>query len=102
MGSRSLEKAKSAIETLKEECPEASNTVEAVQLDLTSDQSIENALNQVQTNQGRLDVLINNAGMRSYCRHFDSSFQLIYPRSDLRPGIPRQQGLTARVFQQGL
>ncbi|KAJ9496101.1 hypothetical protein H2202_008347 [Exophiala xenobiotica] len=62
MGSRSLEKAKAAIETLKEDCPEASNTVEAVQLDLTSDQSIENAFKQVETNQGRLDVLINNAG----------------------------------------
>jgi NAD(P)-dependent dehydrogenase (short-subunit alcohol dehydrogenase family) len=70
MGSRSLEKAKSAIETLKEDCPAASNTVEAVQLDLTSDQSIENAFKQVETNQGRLDVLINNAGMCSYCDAF--------------------------------
>jgi NAD(P)-dependent dehydrogenase (short-subunit alcohol dehydrogenase family) len=62
MGSRSLDKANTAIETLRSECPGASNTVEAVQVDLTSDESIENAFKQVESSHGRVDVLINNAG----------------------------------------
>ncbi|KIW15752.1 hypothetical protein PV08_05802 [Exophiala spinifera] len=62
MGSRSLDKAETAIETLKKECPQSSNTVEAVQLDLASDDSIEKAFKHVEKTHGLLDVLINNAG----------------------------------------
>ena len=62
MGSRSLDKAKIAIETLRSECPGATNPVEAVQVDLTSDESIENAFKQVESSHGHIDVLINNAG----------------------------------------
>ena len=64
LGSRSLEKAKRAIETLHKECPESTNTVEIVQVDLTSDESIEKAFEQVKASPGHLDVLINNAGMQ--------------------------------------
>lgn len=64
LGSRSLEKAKRAIETLHKECPESTNTVEAVQVDLTSDESIEKAFEQVKSSAGRIDALINNAGPR--------------------------------------
>lgn len=62
LGSRSLEKAKLAIETLHKECPESTNTVEAVQVDLTSDESIEKAFEQVKASPGHIDALINNAG----------------------------------------
>ncbi|KAE8440459.1 hypothetical protein EG329_007591 [Mollisiaceae sp. DMI_Dod_QoI] len=62
LGSRSLEKAKIAIETLRKECPETTNTVEAIQVDLTSDESIENAFAQVDKSPGYVDALINNAG----------------------------------------
>lgn len=62
LGSRSPEKAKLAIETLHKECPDATSTVEAVQVDLTSDESIEKAFDQVKASPGYLDVLINNAG----------------------------------------
>ncbi|KAK4935318.1 hypothetical protein LTR10_023609 [Elasticomyces elasticus] len=62
MGSRSLNNAKTAIETLKKECPEATNIVEPVQLDLTSDESIQKAYEHVAADHGRLDVLVNNAG----------------------------------------
>ncbi|RYP17052.1 hypothetical protein DL765_004751 [Monosporascus sp. GIB2] len=62
LGSRSLEKAKRAAERLHEEVPAATNTVEILPLDLTSDQSIENAFEQVKSGPGRLDILINNAG----------------------------------------
>ena len=65
LGSRSLEKAKLAIETLHKECPESTNTVEAVQVDLTSDKSIEKAFERVKTSPGHIDALINNAGMHT-------------------------------------
>lgn len=63
LGSRSLENGKLAIESLKNECPEATNTVELIQVDLTSDDSIEKAFEQFRASQGHLDILINNAGM---------------------------------------
>ena len=63
LGSRSLEKASVAVKSLREECPESINTVEAVQVDLNSDKSIEKAFEQVKTNPGYIDTLINNAGM---------------------------------------
>ncbi|RYP51526.1 hypothetical protein DL769_010802 [Monosporascus sp. CRB-8-3] len=62
LGSRSLEKASRAVERLREEVPAATNTVEILPVDLTSDQSIENAFEQVKSGPGRLDILINNAG----------------------------------------
>ncbi|KAJ7676291.1 hypothetical protein B0H17DRAFT_987715 [Mycena rosella] len=62
LGSRSLDKARRAIGTLHSECPTATNTVEAVQLDLTSDESIEKASEHIKASLGRLDILINNAG----------------------------------------
>ena len=65
LGSCSLEKAKLAIETLHKECPESTNTVEAVRVDLTSDESIEKALEQVKASPGHIDALINNAGMHA-------------------------------------
>lgn len=63
LGGRSLEKAKLAIESIHKECPEATNTVETLEVDLTSDESIEKAYEQVKTSPGHLDVLINNAGI---------------------------------------
>lgn len=63
LGSRTLSKANQAIETLHKECPDATNTIEAVPVDLVSDESIEKAYEQVKTNSGHIDALINNAGM---------------------------------------
>lgn len=65
LGSRSLEKLNFAIETLHKECPGSTNTVEALHLDLTSDESIEKAFEQVKASPGHIDVLINNAGMHT-------------------------------------
>ncbi|KAK9482245.1 hypothetical protein V1527DRAFT_34203 [Lipomyces starkeyi] len=62
LGSRSLEKGKAAIEKLHKESPGVTNTVEVVQVDLHSDESIQNAFEQVKASPGRLDALVNNAG----------------------------------------
>ena len=62
VGSRSIEKGKLAIDKLRKECPDAPNTLELLQVDLTSDESIEKAFEKVKASPGHLDVLINNAG----------------------------------------
>ncbi|KAI0433399.1 hypothetical protein F5Y09DRAFT_328956 [Xylaria sp. FL1042] len=62
LGSRSLEKGKTVLEKIKTEYRSAANTVEVLQIDLYSDESIEQAFEVVNSSQGRLDALINNAG----------------------------------------
>ena len=62
LGSRSVKKGKLAIEKLHEEVPETRSTVELIQVDVTSDESIQKAFDQVSASPGYLDVLINNAG----------------------------------------
>ena len=63
MGSRSLEKGEAAIKKIKEEVPNSSNTLELIQLDVTSDESIQKAYEQIIKSPGRLDALVNNAGI---------------------------------------
>lgn len=69
LGSRSVEKGRSAIDTLRKECSATSNTVETVQVDISNDESIEKAFKQVQTNPGHIDILVNNAGTYKPKRH---------------------------------
>ena len=66
LGSRSLENARLAVDTLHKECPEVTNTVESLQVDLTSDDSIQKAFEQVKANPGHVDTLINNAGKQFF------------------------------------
>ena len=67
LGSRSMEKGETAIKKLQEECSGSSNTVELLQVDLDQDESIEKAYEQVKSNPGKLDILINNAGILATC-----------------------------------
>ncbi|KAJ5640178.1 uncharacterized protein N7484_008040 [Penicillium longicatenatum] len=62
MGSRSLDKATKAIKEIQNECPKATNKIEPLQVDLTSDESIESAFENVKSGPGYIDVLVNNAG----------------------------------------
>lgn len=62
MGSRSIERANAAMEQLKEEVPKTSSTVEPVQVDIASDESIEKAREHVKVTYGHIDALVNNAG----------------------------------------
>ncbi|KAJ8109868.1 hypothetical protein ONZ43_g6018 [Nemania bipapillata] len=62
LGSRSVEKGKTALQKIQEECRGSKNTVEILQIDLTSDESIEKAFETIKNGPGRVDVLIHNAG----------------------------------------
>jgi NAD(P)-dependent dehydrogenase (short-subunit alcohol dehydrogenase family) len=62
LGSRSVEKGSAAVENIQKECPGVENTVELLELDLGSDESIEKAFDQVKAKHGHIDILINNAG----------------------------------------
>ncbi|KAI0609184.1 FabG Dehydrogenase with different specificities (related to short-chain alcohol dehydrogenase) [Pyrenophora tritici-repentis] len=62
MGSRSLEKAETAIAKLKSEVPESKNEVSALQVDIEDDESIEKAFGEVHGKWRRVDGLVNNAG----------------------------------------
>lgn len=62
LGSRSPERGQQAVEKLQKECAGSANTVESIQVDVSSDSSIEKAFESVKASAGRLDTLINNAG----------------------------------------
>jgi len=62
LGSRSLESGHHAVATLQKQCAASSSTVEAIQVDLSSDSSIEKAFETTKTRAGYIDCLINNAG----------------------------------------
>ncbi|KAL9110352.1 MAG: hypothetical protein Q9227_005083 [Pyrenula ochraceoflavens] len=76
LGARTSEKANSAVEKLQKECPESKNAVEALEVDLVSDESIEKAFEQVQANPGRIDTLINNAGATFDLEYLDGKVSL--------------------------
>ena len=66
LGARSLLKAKDTIEALKKlkgsGDPSLESTLEAVQVDLESDESISKAFESVQAKHTHIDILINNGG----------------------------------------
>ena len=59
---RSLDKVKEAVSSLSKSAS-AEDTFSAVELDISSDASISNAFDEIQSEHGRLDVLVNNAGI---------------------------------------
>jgi NAD(P)-dependent dehydrogenase (short-subunit alcohol dehydrogenase family) len=60
LGSRNLENGLEAINTLK---AEGLNNVEAIELDITSDESVKKARTEIGKKTELLDILINNAGI---------------------------------------
>jgi NAD(P)-dependent dehydrogenase (short-subunit alcohol dehydrogenase family) len=70
MGSRSLSKAQTAISSLP-----TGLSIQPLELDVTSDASIQAAYDAVASEHGRLDVLINNAGIANRAVHPDATFR---------------------------
>jgi NAD(P)-dependent dehydrogenase (short-subunit alcohol dehydrogenase family) len=65
MGSRSLDKAKDAISKLQSAVLDSQSEIVPIQIDIENDASIQNAFKEVESKYGRVDVLVNNAGMDS-------------------------------------
>lgn len=76
IGSRSVSNGENAISTLKKEIPESPSSLSVVQVDISSDESIEKALEHISTTFSKLDVLINNAGAGFDCEHRDGKLSL--------------------------
>ncbi|KAH7171264.1 hypothetical protein EDB81DRAFT_910042 [Dactylonectria macrodidyma] len=62
LGSRSLEKAEAAIQSLAAEFPSTKSNVVPIQIDIENDASINAAFKSIETEYGCLDALVNNAG----------------------------------------
>jgi len=62
LGARSVDKANQAIASVKEESQASKSNLSSVQVDVSSDDSIRKAFEQVKSQHGRLDTLVNNAG----------------------------------------
>ena len=62
LGARNPQKGSEAVTKILDANPGAKDRLETIQLDVTSDASIEAAVAAVQAKFGRLDVLVNNAG----------------------------------------
>jgi NAD(P)-dependent dehydrogenase (short-subunit alcohol dehydrogenase family) len=73
MAGRSLEKAEAAKSEI--EAIGIKGTLSAIQLDVTDEKSIENAVSIVEHQFGRLDVLVNNAGVGGLVSNVKASFK---------------------------
>lgn len=62
VGCRTVSKGENAITAVKGEFPNTASSLSTVQADLSSDSSLEAAVQHIDIKFGRLDVLINNAG----------------------------------------
>ncbi|KAL7958147.1 hypothetical protein V8C34DRAFT_324305 [Trichoderma compactum] len=63
LGSRSMSKAPDAIAKLVEHVPTTQNTVEGIQIDIADDKFGQRAAHMIANKWGRVDVLVNNAGV---------------------------------------
>ena len=63
LGGRDIGKAKAAVESAKSEFPQSKSALNAVQINIEDDASINALFDHVKKTYGRLDTLVNNAGM---------------------------------------
>ena len=62
LGCRTVSKGEEAISKIQKETPSSASLIEAVAIDVESDESIQQAYATISAKYGRVDVLINNAG----------------------------------------
>ena len=65
LAGRSLDKAQQAVSSVTEDFSSSRSKLWPIQVDIEDDDSVQKAFDEVQTKFGRLDALVNNAGM--YC-----------------------------------
>lgn len=70
LGCRTHSKGETAIQEIQKQYPSTSSSLSLLEVDLSSDDSIEKAVHSISTQYGRIDVLLNNAGAS-----FDRSVQ---------------------------
>ncbi len=63
IGALLIQDAEAAIKKAQSEFPHTKSDLEALQVDLESDESIQKAFEMISSKCGRLDTLLNNAGM---------------------------------------
>ena len=63
LGSRSLDRGAAAMNSIQSEVADSLSSIELLEIDVSSDDSIQQAHNEIEERFGRLDVLVNNAGM---------------------------------------
>lgn len=82
MGSRNLQRAQEAIQKLATDSQLKVDTshIEALEIDVTSDESIKQAAATVEQKFGRLDVLLNNAGIAMLPDQQDMSLREQYAK----------------------
>ncbi|KAI0172960.1 NAD(P)-binding protein [Hypoxylon sp. FL1284] len=62
VGCRTVSKGEDAIATLQKETPQSASSLSTLQVDLSSDSSLEAAAAALESRHGRLDALVNNGG----------------------------------------
>ncbi|KAH8594750.1 hypothetical protein B0O99DRAFT_652607 [Bisporella sp. PMI_857] len=85
VGSRSLDKGKGAVAELQTKSLEGS--VSLLQLDVTDQASIENAVATIARDYGRLDVLINNAGVSSSSPEYVQQLHINFETNVFGPAL---------------
>jgi NAD(P)-dependent dehydrogenase (short-subunit alcohol dehydrogenase family) len=74
LAGRNLEACKAAVAEIQQD-PKIKGNVSAIQLDITSQESVDAAAKEVEKQFGRLDVLINNAGISDLTLPAELSFK---------------------------
>jgi NAD(P)-dependent dehydrogenase (short-subunit alcohol dehydrogenase family) len=88
VGARSVEKGEKAVSEIKSQKPQG--TISFVQLDVTDDKFINNAVATIEKDFGRVDVLINNAGIISHAKSFRDQLRETFETNTIGPAVVSQ------------
>lgn len=90
LGSRSLARGEAAAASLRKEVPGTTSIIEVVQVDVESDESINQAYEKVKAGPGYIDVLVNNAGQSLLTN--DPPQPRMLTREQAQQWMPRRPG----------
>lgn len=89
VGSRSVEKGEKAIAEINSTSPKG--TLSLLQLDVTNEMSIINAVATVTKDFGRVDVLINNAGIVSTAKNLATQLRETFETNTIGPAVMTEE-----------